>query len=379
MGEEIEYPSCFSDFESDDSGCAKCNFRDECKTETMILKPNISQSLKDSVDKNRIQSKAEKTKINKAFIETEVSVSSKPYSCFGEYDEGDEGCMECEQSEQCKSGLEKEEFLSVIKNRELEHKKKAYIDKSQESTIEHTESPRVATETRSDKCPKCGKSNITKKTTNIETERMKYVDKGGSLIGGTLGLAIGIFLIFAGLILGDMYFLALGAFATIIWGIPKISMYKEAQELYTYKCGSCGSSWQLWDDGREVEVEDWIDWLNTLKYKESEAYFTLIKMNDEKAIEIFIQALENEDKRMSGIGLAGLREIVDSKAVKAVEPLIQSLEDEDSFVIRWAAEALGKIGDTRAIEPLNQILEDDDEKVRKAAKKAMKKIKKRQK
>ncbi|MEO0160809.1 MAG: HEAT repeat domain-containing protein [candidate division WOR-3 bacterium] len=58
----------------------------------------------------------------------------------------------------------------------------------------------------------------------------------------------------------------------------------------------------------------------------------------------------------------------------ASERFIADLKDEDSYVRRYAAEALGKIGDNRAVEPLIAALKDEDSDVRRYAEEALKKI-----
>ena len=58
----------------------------------------------------------------------------------------------------------------------------------------------------------------------------------------------------------------------------------------------------------------------------------------------------------------------------AVEPLIAALKDKNNYVHREAAEALGKIGDSRAVEPLIAALKDWDQDVRYTAAEALGKI-----
>ncbi len=41
-----------------------------------------------------------------------------------------------------------------------------------------------------------------------------------------------------------------------------------------------------------------------------------------------------------------------------MEPLIQALDDENKHVRKFAAEALGKIGDARTVQPLEEFLND---------------------
>lgn len=59
---------------------------------------------------------------------------------------------------------------------------------------------------------------------------------------------------------------------------------------------------------------------------------------------------------------------------RATGPLIAALEDKESDVRAKAARALGKIGDKRAVEPLIAALEDERSYVRKQAAEALSKI-----
>lgn len=59
----------------------------------------------------------------------------------------------------------------------------------------------------------------------------------------------------------------------------------------------------------------------------------------------------------------------------AVEPLILVMKDTNKYVRRYAAEAIGQIGDKRGIEPLIDALRDEDENVRTNASWALKTMK----
>lgn len=62
-----------------------------------------------------------------------------------------------------------------------------------------------------------------------------------------------------------------------------------------------------------------------------------------------IKALECEDRNIRRYAAGALGEVGDKSAI---ETLIQALKDE-KWDVRWkAAEALGLIGDSRAVEPL---------------------------
>ncbi|WP_119071418.1 HEAT repeat domain-containing protein [Aggregatilinea lenta] len=97
---------------------------------------------------------------------------------------------------------------------------------------------------------------------------------------------------------------------------------------------------------------------------------TLIKIGV-RAVEPLIVALKDQDASVRGIAAQALGKIGDSRAV---EPLIVALKDQDPSVRRIAAQALGKIGDSRAVEPLIVALKDQDPSVRGIAAQALGKI-----
>jgi hypothetical protein len=90
----------------------------------------------------------------------------------------------------------------------------------------------------------------------------------------------------------------------------------------------------------------------------------------EEAVELFIQALNDEDYNVREYAANALGEI---KNDRAIEPLIQALKDEETNVRAAAREALVKIG-TAAVEPLTQALEDEDWLVRRNAELALEEI-----
>lgn len=122
----------------------------------------------------------------------------------------------------------------------------------------------------------------------------------------------------------------------------------------------------------------------------------------QQAVEPLIKALSNEDwrvrmnaaitlghinyKRMEDAGRLTLDpsaiHILNKKITgrhyrdesRAVEPLIERLSDEEPFVRRYAAYALGKMGDSRAFNPLGKLLDDEDEAVRRSAEEARRSI-----
>jgi HEAT repeat protein len=122
------------------------------------------------------------------------------------------------------------------------------------------------------------------------------------------------------------------------------------------------------EDGRAIEPL-----IQALKDKDSAVRWrvaeSLVKMGA-PAVEPLIQALKDE----SGIIRMEANSVLLKIREPAVEPLIQALKDENKDVRAGAAEALGKIGDTRAVEPLIQALKDENKDVRAEAAKVLGKI-----
>lgn len=85
------------------------------------------------------------------------------------------------------------------------------------------------------------------------------------------------------------------------------------------------------------------------------------------ALELLLQALEDDNSEIRSIASLYLGEIKDSIAV---EPLILALKDNDSQVRTRAAFALGKIGDNRAVEPLIQALKENYDDIQEVSIKA---------
>ena len=77
------------------------------------------------------------------------------------------------------------------------------------------------------------------------------------------------------------------------------------------------------------------------------------------AMDALINALKNEPPNIRAESAIVLGEIITPNTRDAVQPLITALmKDDDPKVRVFAAEALGKIKDTRAIEPLITVIED---------------------
>ncbi len=89
------------------------------------------------------------------------------------------------------------------------------------------------------------------------------------------------------------------------------------------------------------------------------------------AVKPLIAALKDNHPLVRRQAAEALGRIKDSRAV---EPLVSALKDEDATVRGYAAEALGEIRDECAIEPLRAALEDEDRDVRKRAKQALMRI-----
>ncbi len=94
------------------------------------------------------------------------------------------------------------------------------------------------------------------------------------------------------------------------------------------------------------------------------------RIGDVRAVEPLLLAASKAGPSTLGKTQVALREIGEP----AVEPLIAALQDEDSSVRRWAAWALGEIGDARAVEPLIAALNDRDFWVRRTTAEALEKI-----
>ena len=125
-------------------------------------------------------------------------------------------------------------------------------------------------------------------------------------------------------------------------------------------------------------------------------------ISDRRALEPLITVLEDKNPNVRGNAAEALGEIGNSRAVEplvaallkykeswilgdvtkalvkigkpAIEPLIAALKYKKSHVREMAAEALGKIGDSRAVEPLIAALQDRDSSVREEVAEALKRI-----
>jgi len=64
----------------------------------------------------------------------------------------------------------------------------------------------------------------------------------------------------------------------------------------------------------------------------------------------------------------------DLKAKRNVKGLIKALKCEDRNIRRYAAEALGLIGNSRAVEPLTEAVKDKSDSVRTSAADALEQI-----
>jgi HEAT repeat protein len=131
---------------------------------------------------------------------------------------------------------------------------------------------------------------------------------------------------------------------------------------------------------RNKDVEGLI---SALKYKDctirKEAAVALKKIGDHRALFPLIHTLKYEDWHESYAVMGSVREIAAEtlgilQDRRAVEPLIKALNDKDEEV-RWkACWALGHIGDKRAVEPLLHLLNDERWAVRKYSASALGKI-----
>jgi hypothetical protein len=98
---------------------------------------------------------------------------------------------------------------------------------------------------------------------------------------------------------------------------------------------------------------------------------SLGKLNDSRAEEPLINALQDEDIFVRASAAESLGEL---KNPRAVEPLIRALKDIDNHVRYRAAIALGELGDTKAVGPLNQVLKENDSELQDAASEALDRI-----
>ena len=102
----------------------------------------------------------------------------------------------------------------------------------------------------------------------------------------------------------------------------------------------------------------------------------MLKIDDAKVVEPFIQALKDEDELVRSRAVKAFGEIKIGDT-RAVDSLIQALRDEWWEVRSEAAKALGEIGDTKAIEPLTYATKDADSNVREEAAAALEKVRNR--
>ncbi len=99
-------------------------------------------------------------------------------------------------------------------------------------------------------------------------------------------------------------------------------------------------------------------------------------LGDDQTVGDFILALTSDDQLSREAASEALGWLVKEKseADKAVPALINALSDSAMEVRRNAAEALGRIGDSRAEEALKAALQDEDEWVREVVVDALKKV-----
>lgn len=136
---------------------------------------------------------------------------------------------------------------------------------------------------------------------------------------------------------------------------------------------------------QDLEDEDWsvrekaAGWLDIQGWKPTnrieETKYYLAKQEWDKlvaigapAVEPLIKVLGDEDSYVRRYAAQALGETGDPRAVEA---LIKALGDEDRDVRKTAADALGKIGDSRAVEPLIKVLGDEVRYVRAHAAEAL--------
>lgn len=102
------------------------------------------------------------------------------------------------------------------------------------------------------------------------------------------------------------------------------------------------------------------------------------ELSDIRVIEPLLTIWEGADSYAHGrwIRLAVIIALIRIKDERAIELLVSALEDEYSQVRWWAACALERIGDERAIDSLASALKDEDPRVREMASRALASIRK---
>ncbi|GCE08709.1 HEAT repeat domain-containing protein [Dictyobacter aurantiacus] len=130
-------------------------------------------------------------------------------------------------------------------------------------------------------------------------------------------------------------------------------------------------------DGREEVVEPLIAVLSAPNEHKgnkmdvnvvSSIVFALRKLNDARAVEPLIEALERKDEQTRAVIALSLGSFGDRRAV---EPLLNLLYDDEPLIRRAAACALGDLGDQRAVLPLINSLTDPDFETRSGAIKSL--------
>lgn len=117
----------------------------------------------------------------------------------------------------------------------------------------------------------------------------------------------------------------------------------------------------LWENDNKIVSSSSVD---------KEALEALVSIG-EPAVHSLILALKDENADVRKNAAEALGKIKDTRAI---DPLIATLGDEETDVRKNAVEALGNIGDSRAIEPLIASLDDKKSTVKSSAEEALKKI-----
>ena len=127
--------------------------------------------------------------------------------------------------------------------------------------------------------------------------------------------------------------------------------------------------------GDKRAVEPLIACLNdNNSFVRREAAEALGKLGDARVAELLLPCLE--DREDLGVCECAMKAIIKlGESRRAVEPLIARLGDRDNqFARRFAAEALGKVGDKRSLVPLIASLKDNDGDTREKAAEALGKL-----
>jgi hypothetical protein len=205
------------------------------------------------------------------------------------------------------------------------------------------------------KCPNCNGSDI-----RTESATVEYMPKkAGHLIGGLILILIGGICIFIfGLAMSDPFvkehsnpFTALAIAVLLIFiGFGLINKYFSKIRISQTKC-KCKKCNHEWEDKKCGEILTLIDSLTSHeKEVRSKAITTLGNMNNARAVEALIYALNDENSYVKMEVIRGLSKIGTPEAVGHLMDIIEDKRVESTSVKMTAVEGLSKIGTPEAVE-----------------------------